>query len=206
MLEVKYKNYSELPINKYLEIKEIMISDDDKFEKEMRIISILCDVSMDDLYEMELSSLQGINSNLAYLSESIKCSDIKDSITINGKDYNVCTKVKEFTVAQYVDFQNYPKDENHMAENLSTFVVPNGKKYGEGYDIVEVINEFKEHLSIEDAVNLQNFFIKKLVNSIKDILHSLLPLMKREMKKTKNPKAQEILKTLKELDQKYGSQ
>ena len=64
-----------------------------------------------------------------------------------------------------------------LADNLSTFVIPKGKKYGEDYDVVQVIQDFNKYLDISTAISLQNFFIKKLLQSTKDTLRYLCSKM-----------------------------
>lgn len=206
MIELKYHSYDELPLNKYLEVREILnnADEEDKFTTEIELISILCGITVDELMEKNVQELQGITNKCAFLAEPVIASDKIDKVVVNGTEYVVCTNLKDFSVAQYVDFQNYPKDEQHMAENLSTFVVPKGKKYGEDYDIAETIKDFNEHMSIGTAISLQNFFIKKLVVCTKNILHSLIPLMKMRVKKTKSKQKAEILKRLQDLEHMYG--
>lgn len=203
MIELKYNSYDELPISKYLEVKEVLnnADEEDKFTTEIELISLLCGMSVDELMEKNVQELQGITNKCAFLAEPVIASDKIDKVNVNGTEYVVCTNLKDFSVAQYVDFQNYPKDEQHMAENLSTFVVPKGKKYGEDYDIADTIKDFNEHMPTGTAISLQNFFIKKLVDCTKDTLRSLIPLMKREVKKTKSKKKEETLKRLQEMEE-----
>lgn len=207
MIELKYNSYEELPIEKYLELKEILQNDDDDSNKQLEIIALLADISIEQLLEQNISEIQGIANKCDFLSnKQINIKENIKTITVNNIKYTVCTDLQKFTVAQYVDFQNYPKDEKHLADNLSTFVIPKGKKYGEDYDVVQVIHDFNKYLDISTAISLQNFFIKKLLQSTKDTLRYLLPLMKMKMKKTKNPKAKEVLKQIQEIQRSYGLQ
>lgn len=207
MLELKYNSYEELPIEKYLELKEILQNDDDDSNKQLEIIALLADISIEELLEQNISEIQGIANKCDFLSnKQINIKEKIKTITVNNIEYTVCTDLQKFTVAQYVDFQNYPKDEKHLADNLSTFVIPKGKKYGEDYDVVQVIQDFNKYLDISTAISLQNFFIKKLLQSTKATLRYLLPLMKMEMKKTKNPKAKEVIKQIQEIQRSYGLQ
>lgn len=207
MLELKYNSYEELPIEKYLELKEILQNDDDDSNKQLEIIALLADISIEELLEQNISEIQGVASKCDFLAnKQINIKEKIKTITVNNIEYTVCTDLQKFTVAQYVDFQNYPKDEKHLADNLSTFVIPKGKKYGEDYDVVQVIQDFNKYLDISTAISLQNFFIKKLLQSTKATLRYLLPLMKMEMKKTKNPKAKEVLEQIQEIQRSYGLQ
>lgn len=205
MIDIKYKSYDEMPINIYLKLRNVLATGDDDMNKEFEVISILSGIDIDTLMECKLEEIQGITNKCSFLSTSnINITDNIKEVEVNGIKYTVCDDLKKFTVAQYVDFQNYPKDEKHLAENLSTFVVPTGKKYGEGYDIVKTIGDFNEYMPISTAISLQNFFTKKLVLSTKDTLRSLIPLMKMQMKKMKKKDMEKIETKIKELEQQYG--
>lgn len=205
MIELKYKSYDEMPIKAYIKLKDIIKSDEDEHDKELDILSVLADMPLDKLLEYNLSDIQGIIYKCSFLSETnINVKENIKKITVNGIKYKVCDDLQKFTVAQYVDFQNYPKDEEHLAENLSTFVIPVGKKYAEGYDIAKTIQDFNEYLDISTAISLQNFLIKKLVISTKDTLRYLISMMKMMMKKNKTKEAKEAVLKIKELEQKYG--
>lgn len=209
MIKLKYNNYSEMTIEDFIHIKSILNSDKDENSKEFELISVLSGIPIDDLMEMKLSELQGITPKCAFLGEEvIQTQQNINAIVINGIKYIVCDDLKNFTVAQYVDFQNYPKDEQHLAENLSTFVIPEGKKYAEGYDIVKTIRDFNKFMPISSALSLQNFFTEKLVNCTKDTLHYSLQLMKKELKKTKMKKEEKtkIMNQIKQIQQDYGYQ
>lgn len=205
MIEIKYKNYDELTLEKYLKMKDIIVSNDNDIDKEFNLIALLADISLDEVMECNLGDIQGISNKCNWLAtEHINIKGDIHEITINGVDYEVVSDLQNFSVAQYVDFQNYPKDEHHLAENLSTFVIPKGKKYGEGYDVEETISDFNKYMDISTAITLQNFFMRKLLTYIKDILHSLVQLMKMEMKKKKTKKNQEIINQIKEIQEKFG--
>lgn len=205
MLKVKYKDYDELPIEAYIKIKGILNDGNDEMTQEMEILSVLCDIDYEKMMDLELSELKGITNSCEFLSKTIECKDKVEDIVINGTKYVICKDLKKFTVAQYVDFQNYPKDEEHLAENLSTFIVPKGKKYNEGYDIADTIKDFNKYMSIEDAITYQNFFLKKLVLSTKSTLRYLIPLMKMTVKKTKGEEKEKILTKISQLEAMYGS-
>ena len=47
------------------------------------------------------------------------------------------------TTAQYVDFTNYSKS-NDISKMLSVFMIPEGHKYNDGYDMLQVINDIND--------------------------------------------------------------
>lgn len=209
MIKLKYNNYSEMPLNIYFQLREI-ISDEslDDMEKEFHVISLLCDIPYDTLLDTNLQEIKGISDKLEFLNNfNVKPRGHIKHININNTKYDVCTDISKFSVAQYVDFQMYTsKNTNeNIAEVLSTFIIPHGKKYGDGYDIVETINDFKKHIDLQTAITAQNFFTEKLAKYINNILlylRSRVILTKK--KTTKKEEMDLIAKQLQELQQTYG--
>lgn len=209
MIKLKYTSYGKMPLNVYFKLLDILNSDYDDMEKELHIIALLADISYDELLDVNMSELTGISEKLSFLNEfKVEGKRKIKHLTINNVKYDVCTDLKDFNVSQYVDFQTYTSDNNpkQIATILSAFVIPHGKKYGEGYDVLEVINDFNEYLDLETAISIQNFFIKKLGNYIINILRYLRAQMKL-MKTTKMNKSQlaQVEKQIAELQRMYGS-
>lgn len=198
-MEPKYHSYKELPICKYIEIKNIIKNEEDETSREIQIIALLCGVSYNEVLEMPLIELSGIRNKLNWIYDNNFNTKIKkDTIIINNNKYKIVTDLSKFTVAQYLDFQQYEKDEEHICENLSTFIIPADKKYSEGYDVGDVIKEFREYLDVETAIALQSFFLTKLLDSNRSMMGSLQKQLKK-MKTEKNK--DEIEAALKQIEE-----
>lgn len=76
---------------------------------------------------------------------------------------------------------------------LSVFLIPKGKKYGEGYSIDDTIKEIGEYLSIVDAQSILFFFIILYQSLTKVTLDCSIKDLKKVMKKTKNKEEKEKL-------------
>lgn len=211
MIKLKYNSYSQMPLKIYFQLREIIDDDSlDDMDKELSIISLLCDIPYDDLLEMNLNDIKGVANQLEFLNNfDVKPKGHIKHISINNIKYNVCTDISKFTVAQYVDFQMYTskKTTENIAEVLSTFIIPDGKKYGEDYDIAETIENFKTYIDIQTAMTVQNFFTEKLAKYINNILLYLrtqILMMKMKMKNIKKKEMTTILNQLNQLQQTYG--
>ena len=89
-----------------------------------------------------------------------------------------------------------------MEKILSIFLIPDGCKYNDGYDIVDLQKVIRENLSFRVAEGLLGFFIEKYG---KLLIHSLV-YCRRQVRKTKDPEMMERLeKTEKEIQQKLDS-
>lgn len=64
---------------------------------------------------------------------------VKD-IKVNGREYYFDGLLGNITTAQYIDFQNYQKN-NDEYKTFSVFIIPKGHKYNDGYDMDQVFND-----------------------------------------------------------------
>lgn len=116
---------------------------------------------------------------------------------IKGKKYRIADNVNKWITAQYIDFQNYWKmDGDNIAYLLSTIIIPDGKIYGEGYDVADVIEEINNGLPVLTAYEMCSFFQKAFLNSTKGILLYLEWVMKKKMRKAKNPEEKTKMKEI----------
>lgn len=202
-MKLKYNDYSNLPIGKYYEILDICESDLSKIEKDLAVIAVLLDVTEDEVYKLKPEEVYELQQQLKFLSKPAKDAKKKfKKLKIADKTYRIVSKLDELNIGQYVDFQfNWNKDYlTNLPQILSIFLIPEGCKYNEGYDIVEVQQAIKDNLSIEAALNIAFFLRRKSVDLIKSrLLYCRLMLMMTKLRmKDKKLKAQ-----MKELIQKY---
>ena len=174
--------YNELSVSKYMQIRELAKQDMEDMEMQAEILAILNDCSVNDVMNMPLPKYSECVRNSMFLTEKPKAkAECPRHIKLNGKTYDVVRKVEDLTAAQYIDYQAFMKmddPDGKLGEILSIFIIPEGKKYGEGYDIVDVINEIKEYLPVTVAFNICFFFRKKQIKSIKRTLIYLGLMMK----------------------------
>ena len=202
-MKLKYNDYSNLPIGKYYEILDICNSDLSNIEKDLAVIAVLLDVTEDEVYKLKPEEVYELQQQLKFLSKPAKDAKKKfKKLKIADKTYKIVSKLDELNIGQYVDFQfNWNKDYlTKLPQILSIFLIPEGCKYNEGYDIVEVQQAIKDNLSIEAALNIAFFLRRKSVDLIKSrLLYCRLMLMMTKWRmKDKKLKAQ-----MKELIQKY---
>lgn len=192
-MELKFKNWKEISINTFKKLQaNINNAEDDGIEsinilnKEVAMLAVLCGVEEDDIANLTQNEYRKLIAQTDFLKEMPKVK-VEDNYTINGNKYSLFLTMQNMTIAQYIDFQTYYKDVNkNFAECLSCFLIPKGKKYGEGYDIAEVINDIGEHMSIVDANSIMFFFALLFRSLTMVTLRSSVKDMKKIMKKTKN--------------------
>ena len=191
-MEIIYKSIGDLPINRYLELQKVLSNrstdpNEDDIDLNVKMLSIFTGESVEDIYN---SSLVNIGISMSDLRNALEQpmppqpNKMPKTLKLCGITYEVTDGVQNFTVAQYIDFQQFITNDEMIAELLSTFILPKGSKYNDGsYDIDKQIAGFKEHLTIGTAVSLRFFFLRKLLNSTTATLKSLEEqMMRRQMK------------------------
>lgn len=190
-------NYSNLPIGKYQRILAMLNGNKDDIEAHASLLSILYDMTEDEVLDLPLQKYAEMSESTAFLHENIgyvkpRAKDkykIGDLVLLPTKD------VKKFTASQYIDYQTFLKKENDMVGLMTTLLVPKGCKYGVGYDMADVYQAV-EMLPVMDVLELSAFFLQKFQKSLCYILTCLELQLKMNLKKEER---KEIMIALKQI-------
>lgn len=185
-MELKYRNWGEISIKKFDEIKKALnTNSNNELEANLELLAVLCNVDIQEIENLPLTEFSKLLKQTDFIVKMPKV-DIKDNYIINGKKYNVCLSVNKMTTAQYIDYQTFGKDIDGNLKNLvSVFLIPEGKKYGE-YDLENVIDELYNNMPIADAYSVCFFFTLQLQSLTKVTLSYLERKIRKEMKKEKD--------------------
>lgn len=188
-MELKYKNWNDITIGVYNKLNKLLKfepTDDvvmDELNLTIQILSVLCDVDEDVIGDLTRSEFAELAAQCAFLQELPKVK-IKDEYWINDKLYQVQFNVQDMTMAQYIDYQTFIKEQDkYMSNILACFLIPKGKKYGDGYNLQEVVNDIENYFSIVDAHSVCFFFTLLFQSLTKVMLTYLVKKMKKGMKK-----------------------
>lgn len=208
MKKNKEKNpfdWENISIDKYYEIKDILDDEtDDDITKNVKMVAVITDKDEDEVWSMDMAEAGEYISRLQFLNKFELPDNPNMKFNLPGYQLKVMKDVSKISVAQYVDFQNFVKLplREGMEKILSIFLIPEGCKYNEGYDIIDLQKVIRENISFRVAEGLLSFFIEKYGELL---IHSLV-YCRRQVKKTKDPEMMEKLeKTEKELQQKLDS-
>ena len=208
MKKNKEKNpfdWENISIDKYYEIKDILDDEtDDDITKNVKMVAVITDKDEDEVWSMDMAEAGEYISRLQFLNKFELPDNPNMKFNLPGYQLKVMKDVSKISVAQYVDFQNFVKLplREGMEKILSIFLIPEGCKYNEGYDIIDLQKVIRENISFRVAEGLLSFFIEKYGELL---IHSLV-YCRRQVKKTKDPEMMEKLeKTEKEIMQKLDS-
>lgn len=207
-MELNKRSWKDINLKEYRKICEILKRDlDSELEKDIAILAVLLNTSEDSLYNINILELKRLLTEISWIKTenytySNKISKLKNLI-IDNQEYEISMNLNSFTVAQYMDFQNFwDKRNERMGNLLAVFIIPKNHKYNEGYDIIALADRLEEVFTLDDWNNVCFFFLKTYRNLIKaSILYSVWKL-KKMMIITNNKEKKKFLKEkLKELQQ-----
>ena len=154
-------NWTDISIKQYNEIKDLYLDVDLSDEDRLILqINILFGV---DALKLKTSELHKYINDMKFLGEKVPKMKIKNEYKLGDNVYTLKKELKDVTVAQWIDFQNFLKDgsdTDNYANLLSIFFFPKGEtEYGENYDIEQVRQDINNHLSIAEAMSIASFFL-----------------------------------------------
>lgn len=203
--EIDPFDWENITIEKYYKIKDILDDEvDDDITKNVKLVAVITNKDEDEVWSMDMAEAGDYISKLTFLNKFELPKNPNMKIKLPNYDLVVIKDLTKINVAQYVDFQNFVKMpmKEGMEKILSIFLIPEGCKYNDGYDIIDLQKEIRENLSFRVAEGLLSFFMEKYGT----LLIRSLVYCRKQVKKTKNPEMMEKLeKTEKELQQKLDS-
>nr|DAV91392.1 MAG TPA: hypothetical protein [Bacteriophage sp.]DAZ42952.1 MAG TPA: hypothetical protein [Caudoviricetes sp.] len=193
------KNWNEMDLSHYKRLFEIIRKDwENELDMNLAMVSVLSDIPIEDITNMEVNKLQEFINNLKFIETPYKPKTPETTYNIGNKEYKVFFNVNKMTASQYIDFQNFYKQYDDFMPNLAAcFLLPNGKKYGEDYDPIDEAEFLNTHLTIDIFSDIMFFFVNLLQVSTLSTLHSSEREMKKRLRKTRDKlERRKLLKSL----------
>jgi hypothetical protein len=188
-----------MDLSHYKRLFEIIRKDwENELDMNLAMVSVLSDIPIEDITNMEVNKLQEFINNLKFIETPYKPKTPETTYNIGNKEYKVFFNVNKMTASQYIDFQNFYKQYDDFMPNLAAcFLLPNGKKYGEDYDPIDEAEFLNTHLTIDIFSDIMFFFVNLLQVSTLSTLHSSEREMKKRLRKTRDKlERRKLLKSL----------
>ena len=176
-------NYRDLPIGKYEEICRLCDTEMTEIDRKVAIVAILTDRTEDEVLALPLDKFTEYSAKSRFLEK--QCPEnlipgVARSYSVGGYVLLPVTDIRRITAAQYIDFQTFSKErETRTVEMLSCFLVPRGKDYNEGYDVLDVHDAIRKEMSVAEVLALLGFFFEKWLRSMRTTLTSSMRLLKK---------------------------
>ena len=189
------KTWKDITLRQFNKIQDLLQEIDEYTT--LNIIDVLYDVDSANMPAMEVMNKYA--HSLDFLMTTIPTNEkLKETYTINQREYNSNINLTQMTTAQFVDYQNYTKENPvDISKCLSVFIIPKGHTYNDGYDLKQVQDDIKDLDMV--TINTLAFFFKKLYILL---LETTLLCLTQETTQMNIPtqKKEEILNQLKQID------
>ena len=166
-------SYGRLPLGTYWRILQICKDEGrDDLSRQVGIVSLLSGLTEDEVLDLPLSDYSDMAGRSRFL-ETAPATDgrPRKSYRVDGWTLVPVVDARRMTAAQYIDFQSFAKQGAEGVPGLlSCLLVPEGRRYGDGYDPAEIQTAVRDHMSVEDALRLQAFFLASCRRSMADTL------------------------------------
>ena len=153
-----------------------------------RVYAIMEAVYGEDVLNLPLKDFNEKCKELSFLQKAIPNDLHVKNIKVNGREYYFDGLLGKITTAQYIDFQNYLKNEDEQ-KTFSVFIIPKGHSYNDGYDMEQVFNDILD-MPVPILFSASFFFIRQFELFIKIFRRYSI----KQMKKTGLPK--EVMENL----------
>lgn len=164
-------DWNKLNIEKFLKINNEFKKAADEDEKILRAAAVLNDITYEEIMNLPLSKTRSMIEDTGFLYNQPKIGKIKKEYVYGDMVLVPNYKYDKMTTAQYIDYQSIASvADEHLVDFMSIILVPKGFTYNNGYDNEEVKAAIKEHMTMEEAFTLSDFFVKRYVKSMKRMM------------------------------------
>ena len=153
-------NYNSLTVGKYEALLRARADHEgDTNELNLHVLSILSDMTVDQLLDLKVPEFRTMMDRAGFLCTAPRPSEVARQYRFGDMTLVPVTDVRKMTAIQGMNIQTYAGNfEQNLVPLLACVLVPKGKKYNEGYDILEVQRAIWQYLPITDALGLLNEF------------------------------------------------
>lgn len=132
---------------------------------------------------MTISEASAYIKSISFLGEKPKQKKVKGKYVLNGHTYTTCLNLTSINTAQYIDFQTLAERSNELpAEFLAIILIPEGKKYNDGYELNDAVSDIENNLTVEEALGLSAFFFNLSQISTRVLTRKLRRMERRARK------------------------
>ena len=147
-------DWKDIKYRTLLDIREAANIEDEN----ERVFAIMEAVFGEDVLDLPLKDFNEKCKELQFLQKEIPNDLHVKDIKVNGREYYFDGLLGKITTAQYIDFQNFQKN-NDEQKSFSVFIIPKGHKYNDGYDMEQVFKDILD-MPVPILFSASFFFIR----------------------------------------------
>lgn len=165
--------WANITYRQLLDIREAANIEDDN----ERVYTIMEAVFGESVLDLDLKNFAMKCKEIEFLQKEIPSDLHVKDIKVNGREYYFDGLLGNITTAQYIDFQNYQKN-NDEYKTFSVFIIPKGHKYNDGYDMEQVFNDILD-IPVPVLFSASFFFSRQFELFIRIFRHYSIKQMKK---------------------------
>lgn len=153
-------NYTSLTVGKYEALLRARAEHEgDTNELNLHVLSILSDMTVEQLLDLKVPEFRSMMDRAGFLCTAPRPAEVAKQYRFGDMTLVPVTDIRNMTAIQGMDIHMYAGNfEQNLVPLLACVLVPKGKKYSDGYDILEVQRAIWQYLPITDALRLLNEF------------------------------------------------
>lgn len=178
-------SFSKMSLRKYKELNQLIDENRDVNDEDFvpRLVAFLNDMSEEEILDMKLDDFSELVNKLAFINKEPNVKKhIADTFILNGKKYVLTKDLTTMTAGQFIDFQEFMKNNLEYEYFISCLLLPEGKTYSET-DIQETINDVMDYMDVETSLSIVNFYSALHKKSLKRTLRFSMVALKMAMHK-----------------------
>lgn len=178
-MKIKLKNnYSELTIEDYIKLVSISSSTSDLLDKEIEVLSVLTNLSQEELLKLPYPYIKKLVGKTTFLSEE-PVGKVQKEYIIDGRKFVPNLNIYKYSAGRFIDCVELTKDSSKAMDNIHLMIavmldpVEKSPWYKKdkvlGYNelpITDTAEKVFKEMNIEDAIGLVNFFYHLLHASL----------------------------------------
>lgn len=150
--------WDRLTLERYSEALTVPLESEDYG---LHVSAVANGMTLREAYEMPIAdSTEMASAYMGFITKSPKVRPMGKTVTVNGAVYVPTTDPGKITTAQYIDYDQLT-DRSDLVEVLAIVMVPEGRKYNDGYDLGKVRDDMRK-MTVEGAVSVCDFFARVL--------------------------------------------
>lgn len=195
------KDWNDVTLGIWMRMNEITARENE-IERIVGFVALFNNMTEDEVLALPLDKFKEYMAQMGWMNTPPDIEQPKKEYVVNGHTYELTMNFHKLTTAQYIDFQSYTKSEDY-SQMLSVFLIPKGKKYGDGYDVFEVQQDLKQ-MPVREVLGLMGFFIILYRSWSRALLKYSSRILRKAAKREKNPELMETVKRMEELADMFG--
>lgn len=204
MIDDIIDSYARTPLGRYLDIIALPQPDDDRgADYIVSVLAILYGMTEDAVLDLPLPEFRRRAEAAHFLTQPLPRSDgkrIAKAYRLGDLTLAPVTSAAKMTAAQYVDFQQLNSgDPQSLPAMLSCVLVPEGHRYGEGYDFADVRRAIADLLTVNEAEAISAFFLRRYLRSTLNTLTSFRLALRLLPRRKKTKETRELAEKVKAL-------